>query len=152
VLGTIRVLHRDLQRRFGVRNPRIAVCGLNPHAGEAGRFGAEEKTAIAPAVRAARAEGIRCDGPTPADVVFTRSRLARCDAVVAMYHDQANIPVKLLAFDKGVNVTLGLPIVRTSPDHGTAYDIVRKGVANPGSTIEAVVLAAHMAARGRRGR
>ena len=150
VLETLRIVHRDMRRYFGLPRPRIAVCGLNPHAGEAGRFGLEEIRAIVPAVRRARAEGIACDGPTPADVVFTRRQLASHDAVVAMYHDQANIPVKMLAFDRGVNVTLGLPIIRTSPDHGTAYDIARKGVANPGSMIEAILLAAHMARRRRR--
>ena len=146
VLETLRIVDRDMRRYFGLRRPRIAVCGLNPHAGEAGRFGREERVAIGPAVRQAQREGILCDGPTPADVVFTPDQLARHDAVVAMYHDQANIPVKMIAFDKGVNVTLGLPIVRTSPDHGTAYDIVGKGTANPGSMIEAILLAARMAA------
>ena len=150
VLDTIRIVHRDMRRYFGFARPRIAVCGLNPHAGESGRFGEEERRAIRPAVRRACSEGIRCDGPTPADIVFTKGHLARHDAVVAMYHDQANIPVKMAAFDKGVNVTLGLPIIRTSPDHGTAYDIVRKGTANPGSFIEAIRLAAHMASRRRR--
>ena len=149
VLDTLRIVHRDLRTYFGFRRPRIAVCGLNPHAGEAGKFGKEESRAIAPAVRRARTEGIRCDGPTPADVVFTRRHLARHDAAVAMYHDQANIPVKMLAFERGVNVTLGLPIIRTSPDHGTAYDIVRRGVADPSSLIEAILLAAHMAKRRR---
>jgi len=152
VLETLRVVHHDLRQYFGIKRPRIAVCGLNPHAGEAGRFGDEEKRAIAPAVRHAREEGIACDGPTPADVVFTKRHLARHDAVVAMYHDQATIPVKMIAFDRGVNVTLGLPIIRTSPDHGTAYDIVKKGIADPGSTIEAIRLAAHMATCRRRSR
>ena len=150
VLETIRVLNHDLRRYFGPAKPRIAVCALNPHAGEAGRFGREEIVTIAPAVRRARAEGIDCDGPTSADVVFTRQQLASHDAVVAMYHDQATIPVKMLAFNRGVNVTLGLPIIRTSPDHGTAYDIVRKGTADPGSMIEATLLAARMADKWRR--
>jgi len=149
VLDTIRIVHHDLRKYFGLRRPRLAVCGLNPHAGEAGRFGREESAAIAPAVRQASSEGIKCDGPTPADVVFTQGQLALHDAAVAMYHDQANIPVKMIAFDKGVNVTLGLPIIRTSPDHGTAYDIVREAAASPGSIIEAIVLAAHMAKRRR---
>jgi len=147
VLETLRILNRDLRQYFGVPHPRIAVCGLNPHAGEAGRFGREESRAITPAVRKARAEGIICDGPTPADVVFTRRHLASHDAVVAMYHDQANIPVKMIAFERGVNVTLGLPIIRTSPDHGTAYDIVQQGLADPGSLIEAILLAVRMAKR-----
>ena len=149
VLDTLLIVNRDLRQYFGLRRPRIAVCGLNPHAGEAGKFGSEESRAIAPAVKKARARGIRCDGPTPADVVFTRHHLAKHDAIVAMYHDQATIPVKMIAFERGVNVTLGLPIIRTSPDHGTAYDIVKKGVADPGSLIEAILLAAHMAKRRR---
>jgi 4-hydroxythreonine-4-phosphate dehydrogenase len=147
VLETIRITHKDLRRLFGIEQPRIAVCGLNPHAGEAGRFGTEEKKSIAPAVRQARREGIACDGPIPADVAYTPEYRKRYDAVVAMYHDQATIPVKMLAFHSGVNVTLGLPIIRTSPDHGTAYDIVRKGTANPGSMIAAILLAAEMARR-----
>lgn len=146
VLETLRITHRDLKRYFGLRRPRLTVCGLNPHAGEAGRFGQEEARAILPAVRRARAEGIACEGPLPADVVFTRRHMKQYDAAVAMYHDQANIPVKLLAFERGVNVTLGLPIIRTSPDHGTAFDIVRRGVADPGSMVAAIVLGAHMAA------
>ena len=147
VLDTIRIVHRDLRRRFGLRRPRIGVCGLNPHAGEAGLFGTEEKKAIAPAIRQARKEGIACDGPIPADAAFTPKLRARYDVFVAMFHDQACIPVKMLAFDSGVNVTLGLPIIRTSPDHGTAYDIVRQGTANPGSMIAAILLAAQMAGR-----
>ena len=150
VLDTIRITHHDLRRYFDLRRPRIAVCGLNPHAGEAGKFGKEESRAIRPAVNKARAEGIRCDGPVPGDVAFTPGCLARHDAIVAMYHDQATIPVKMTAFESGVNITLGLPIVRTSPDHGTAYDIVRKGVAHPGSMIEAILMAARMAQHRRR--
>ncbi|MGD0999130.1 MAG: 4-hydroxythreonine-4-phosphate dehydrogenase PdxA [Candidatus Brocadiia bacterium] len=147
VLDTIRIVHRDLRRWFGLRKPRIAVCGLNPHAGEAGLFGREEAKSIAPAIRQARREGIACDGPIPADAAFTPKLRARHDAFVAMFHDQACIPVKMLAFDSGVNVTLGLPIIRTSPDHGTAYDIVRQGTADPGSMIAAILLAADMARR-----
>jgi 4-hydroxythreonine-4-phosphate dehydrogenase len=146
-LDTLRVMDRDLRKYFGLPKPRIAVCGLNPHSGEAGRFGMEEKKSIAPAIRQARQEGIVCDGPIPADVAFTPDYRKEYDAVVAMYHDQATIPVKMLAFHSGVNVTLGLPIIRTSPDHGTAYDIVRKGKANPGSMIAAILLAAKMARR-----
>ena len=149
VLETIRVTHRGLRQYFGLRKPRLSVCGLNPHAGEGGRFGREEIRAIAPAVRRARAEGIACHGPHPADVAFIPAHLARCDAVIAMFHDQATIPVKMRAFDRGVNVTLGLPIIRTSPDHGTAYDIVRRGAANPGSMVAAILLAAEMAKRRR---
>jgi len=150
VLRTLRVVHEDMKRYFGIRQPRLAVCGLNPHAGEAGRFGTEERTAIAPAIRRARREGVLCEGPVPADVAFTRTQREKHDAVVAMYHDQATIPVKTLAFDRGVNVTLGLPIVRTSPDHGTAFDIAARGVANPGSMIAAIRMAARMARCGRR--
>ena len=145
VLKTIRIVDVGFRRDFGIKNPRIIVCGLNPHAGEAGRFGSEERTAITPAIKRAQADGIKCDGPLPADVVFTKDCVARYDAIVAMYHDQANIPVKMIAFDSGVNVTLGLPIIRTSPDHGTAYDIVRKGIASPGSMVAAILLAADMA-------
>ena len=145
VLATLRIVHRDLRRYFGLKKPRLFVCGLNPHAGEAGRFGTEETRAIAPAVKQARAEGIRCEGPLPADVVFTRRLMKRFDAAVAMYHDQANIPVKLLAVEKGVNVTLGLPIIRTSPDHGTAFDIVKQGAADVRSILAAVRMAARMA-------
>jgi 4-hydroxythreonine-4-phosphate dehydrogenase len=147
VLDTIRIVHRDLRRWFGLRRPRIGVCGLNPHAGEAGLFGGEEAKSVAPAIRQARREGIACDGPIPADAAFTPKLRARHDAFVAMFHDQACIPVKMLAFESGVNVTLGLPIIRTSPDHGTAYDIVRQGKADPGSMIAAILLAAEMAGR-----
>jgi 4-hydroxythreonine-4-phosphate dehydrogenase len=133
---------------FGFPSPRIAVAGLNPHAGEHGLFGREEETAIAPAVAAARARGIHASGPFPGDTVFVRARRGEFDAVVACYHDQGLIPVKLLAFGEAVNVTLGLPIVRTSVDHGTAFDIAGRGVADPASMIAAVLLAAKLA-RGR---
>ena len=151
VLGVIRILNDALRDCFGINKPRIAVCGFNPHAGEAGRFGDEETKAIVPALNAAELEGIRCFGPIPADVVFRHAcgKAARYDAVVAMYHDQGCIPVKLLAFESGVNVTLGLPIVRTSPDHGTAYDIVREGRADPRSMIAAIETAVAMAQRRR---
>jgi len=145
VLAAIRVTARDLARYFGMARPRLAVCGLNPHAGEAGLFGNEEQRAVAPAIEAARKEGIDCSGPFPADVVYVPARRRGFDAVIAMYHDQANIPVKMLAFERGVNVTLGLPIIRTSPDHGTAYDIAPRGVADPGSLIAAIRMAARMA-------
>jgi len=144
VLRTIRVIANGLRRYWGIPRPRIAVCGLNPHAGEAGQFGREEIERIAPAIRAAQKEGINCLGPLPADVVYYQARKGVYDAVVAMYHDQANIPVKMLAFESGVNVTLGLPIIRTSPDHGTAYDIAGKGVAHPGSMIAAIKMAVNM--------
>ena len=142
VLGAIRIVARDLERSFGIREARIAVCGLNPHAGEEGRFGNEEKRSIEPAVRRAADDGIRCVGPLPADIVFHQMLSGRYDAVVAMFHDQANIPVKTLAFDEGVNVTLGLPIIRTSPDHGTAYDIAASGKASARSMVAAIRLAA----------
>lgn len=144
VFQTIRVVHHDMQRFFGLPHPRLMVCGLNPHAGEGGLFGEEERKAIRPAVRRAAAEGIRCEGPVPADAVFTRRMMPRYDVAIAMFHDQANIPVKLLSFRQGVNVTLGLPIVRTSPAHGTAFDIVREGRADARSLVEAVCTAARM--------
>jgi 4-hydroxythreonine-4-phosphate dehydrogenase len=125
--------------------PRIAVAGLNPHAGEHGLFGREEETVIAPAIACCRAKGIDVSGPFPADTVFVRARKGEFDVVVACYHDQGLIPVKLVAFGRAVNVTLGLPIIRTSVDHGTAFDIAGKGVADAGSMIEAVVLAARLA-------
>ena len=146
VYETIAITHDDLRIRFGISRPRIVVCGLNPHAGESGLFGNEE-TQIAAAIKAARAKRVRCEGPVPADVAFTPQRRETCDAIVAMFHDQATIPVKMLAFDSGVNVTLGLPIIRTSPDHGTAYDIAAKGVANPGSMVSAILMAAETAGR-----
>jgi len=147
LLETIRTFAAGLSEDFGVPDPRIAVCGLNPHAGEAGRFGAYERRTVAPAVEAARAEGLRCEGPVPADTVFVRMLKGASDGVVALYHDQGCIPVKLLAFETGVNVTLGLPIVRTSPDHGTAFDIARLGKADPRSLIAAIGLAVQMARR-----
>ena len=131
--------------RFDKVPPRIAVAGLNPHAGEHGLFGREEETAIAPAIACCRAKGIDVSGPFPADTVFVRARKGEFDVVVACYHDQGLIPIKLAAFGRAVNVTLGLPIIRTSVDHGTAFDIAGKGVADAGSMIEAVLLAARLA-------
>jgi 4-hydroxythreonine-4-phosphate dehydrogenase len=125
--------------------PRIAVAGLNPHAGEHGLFGREEDTAIAPAIARARASGIDVSGPFPADTVFVRARKGEFDVVIACYHDQGLIPVKLVAFGRAVNVTLGLPIVRTSVDHGTAFDIAGRGVADAESMVSAVLLAARLA-------
>lgn len=145
VLRAIRLAHAA-SRRMGVRRPRVAVCGLNPHAGEAGAFGREEIEAISPAVRDAVREGIDARGPFPSDTLFVPSSRAGFDIVVAMYHDQGLIPLKMLAFDRGVNVTLGLPIVRTSPDHGTAFDIAGRGIADPGSMAEAMLLAARLCA------
>jgi 4-hydroxythreonine-4-phosphate dehydrogenase len=142
--ATIALTARELPR-FGFERPRIAVAGLNPHAGEHGLFGSEEDTAIRPAIEACRARGIDVDGPFPGDTVFVRARRGDFDVVVACYHDQGLIPVKLVAFGQAVNVTLGLPIVRTSVDHGTAFDIAGKGLADPESMIAAVLLAARLA-------
>jgi len=145
--ATIDLTARELPR-YGVAHPRIAVAGLNPHAGEHGLFGHEEESAIAPAIAACRARGINVTGPFSGDTVFLRAHRGEFDVVVACYHDQGLIPVKLLAFGEAVNVTLGLPIVRTSVDHGTAFDIAGKGVANPESMIAAVLLAARLARSG----
>jgi 4-hydroxythreonine-4-phosphate dehydrogenase len=144
LVATIRLTACELPR-FGYPNPRIAVAGLNPHAGEHGLFGSEEDTAIRPAIEACRAGGIDVSGPFPADTLFVRARRGEFDVVVACYHDQGLIPVKLLAFGHAVNVTLGLPIVRTSVDHGTAFDIAGQGVADPESMVAAVLLAARLA-------
>jgi 4-hydroxythreonine-4-phosphate dehydrogenase len=142
--ATIDLTARELPR-FGVARPRIAVAGLNPHAGEHGLFGGEEQSVITPAIAACRTRGIDVSGPFPGDTVFVRARRGEFDVVIACYHDQGLIPVKLVAFGQAVNVTLGLPIVRTSVDHGTAFDIAGKGVANPESMIAAVLLAARLA-------
>ncbi len=131
--------------RLGFTRPRIAVCGLNPHAGEHGLFGDEDERSIAPAVRAAREAGIDAEGPLPADTVFLKAVRGTYDLVVAMYHDQGHIPAKLLGFEQTVNVSLGLPVIRTSVDHGTAFDIAGKGIADAGSMIEAIRLAVRMA-------
>jgi 4-hydroxythreonine-4-phosphate dehydrogenase len=141
IVRTARVVDRDMRARFGVARPRLAFAGLNPHAGEDGAMGREEITIIAPAIEALRAEGIEAAGPLPADTMFHPEARARYDVALTMYHDQGLIPVKTLAFDEGVNVTLGLPFVRTSPDHGTAFDIAGKGLANPASLIAAIRLA-----------
>ena len=143
--SVIRITERGLRHDFGLGAPRIAVAGLNPHAGEGGLLGREELSWIAPLCDRLRAEGMTLAGPLPADTMFHAEARARCDAAVCMYHDQALIPIKTLAFDRGVNVTLGLPFVRTSPDHGTAFDIAGKGLANPTSMIEAIRLAASIA-------
>jgi len=141
IAKTARVVDRDLRARFGLARPRLAVAGLNPHAGEGGAMGSEESTIIAPALEILRAEGIDVTGPLPADTMFHADARGRYDVALTMYHDQGLIPVKTLAFDEGVNVTLGLPFVRTSPDHGTAFDIAGKGIANPSSLIAALKLA-----------
>ena len=131
--------------RFGVPHPRLALAGLNPHAGEDGLLGTEDEQVLRPAVAAARARGVSLEGPFPADTLFVRAARGEFDAVIACYHDQGLIPVKLVAFGRAVNVTLGLPIIRTSVDHGTAFDIAGLGLADPSSLIEAVRLAARLA-------
>lgn len=145
----IRLADKALREYFGRARPRIGVAALNPHAGEAGLFGQEERQAILPAARRAKAAGIRVSDPLPADTLFSKAARGEFDGVVAMYHDQGLIPLKLLAFGTCVNLTVGLPIIRTSVDHGTAFDIAGKGVADHGSLIEAVKLAAGLAAKKR---
>jgi len=147
ILGKVRIVAAALESDFGIAAPRIAICGLNPHAGEKGRMGREEIEIIAPAVEALRAEGIDATGPHPADTLFAPHKRASYDVAIAMYHDQALVPLKTLDFDQGVNVTLGLPIVRTSPDHGTAFDIAGKGIASAGAMIAAIRMAGEVAAR-----
>ena len=143
ILKTIRLARRACDM-LGIRAPRIAVAGLNPHAGEAGIFGDEERREITPAIEDAGREGIQAAGPFPPDTIFHKAYRGEVDIVVCMYHDQGLIPLKMIAFDTGVNVTVGLPIIRTSPDHGTAYDIAWSGKADPSSMIEAVKLASRM--------
>ncbi len=143
VLKTI-MLAKKTCDMLGIKAPRIAVAGANPHAGEAGMFGSEEIDEIAPAVREARALGIPASGPYPADTLFHKAYKGEFDIIVCMYHDQGLIPLKMIAFDRGVNATIGLPIIRTSPDHGTAYDIAWQGVANPSSMVEAIKLAVRL--------
>jgi 4-hydroxythreonine-4-phosphate dehydrogenase len=145
VVETGRIVADDLVTRFGLARPRLAIAGLNPHAGEAGMLGEEDRAIVAPAVATLRAEGIDAKGPLPADSMFHAQARSSYDAALCMYHDQALIPIKTLAFDHAVNVTLGLPFVRTSPDHGTAFDIAGKGTADPTSLIAALRLAARLA-------
>ena len=145
LVETGRVVARDMAVRFGIALPRLVFCGLNPHAGEGGSIGRAEIEIIAPAVEVLQREGVHATGPFPADTLFHAAARARYDAVVAMYHDQALIPIKTIAFDSAVNVTLGLPFVRTSPDHGTAFDIAGQNKANPASLIAALNLAARLA-------
>src|SRR5262245_15205357 len=147
VVETGRIVARDLRNRFGIAHPRLAVAGLNPHAGEEGALGEEDIAVVGPAVERLRAEGIDARGPLPADSMFHQAARAGYDVALAMYHDQALIPIKTLAFDHAVNVTLGLPFVRTSPDHGTAFDIAGTGRADPGSLIAAIALAAKLTGR-----
>ncbi len=146
IVTTARIVVADLKTRFGLANPRLAVSGLNPHAGEDGSLGVEEQTIVAPAVETLRGEGIVVRGPLPADTMFHDAARKSYDCAICMYHDQALIPIKTLAFDEAVNVTLGLPFIRTSPDHGTAFDIAGTGKANPASLVAALRLAARMAA------
>jgi len=146
LVETARIVARDLSLRFGLPAARLVLTGLNPHAGEDGAMGEEDLTIIAPAVERLKEEGIDVRGPAPADTLFHAAARATYDVAIAMYHDQALIPIKTLAFESAVNVTLGLPFIRTSPDHGTAFDIAGKGVANPASLIAALVLAGRLAA------
>jgi 4-hydroxythreonine-4-phosphate dehydrogenase len=150
ILKTIRLTYRALEEDFAIKRPHVAVAGLNPHAGEAGIFGREDKEIIRPAVNEAKNEGLLVDGPYPADTIFYHAINGKFDAVVAMYHDQGLIPVKLLNFSNSVNITLGLPIIRTSVDHGTAYDIAGKGIADPSSLIAAIRMAAKIASARRK--
>jgi len=145
VLNTIRLLSHEMKNLFGLSSPRIGISSLNPHAGENGLFGEEELREIIPAVEAARMEGISISNLTPPDALFYKAYHGEFDAVVAMYHDQGLIPLKMIAFKKSVNITLGLPFIRTSVDHGTAYDIAGKGIADPASLTEALYLAARLA-------
>ncbi|MBI5132108.1 MAG: 4-hydroxythreonine-4-phosphate dehydrogenase PdxA [Rhodopseudomonas palustris] len=146
IVSTARIVVNDLKRRFGIAAPRLAIAGLNPHAGEDGSLGTEDRAIVAPAVEILRRAGIDARGPLPADTMFHAAARTRYDCALCMYHDQALIPIKTIAFDEGVNVTLGLPFIRTSPDHGTAFDIAGSGRADPSSLIAALKLAARMAA------
>jgi len=150
LLETMRITAAALQNDFGIAHPRLAVAGLNPHAGEGGMLGREDIDIIAPAIAELAAEGIAVTGPHSADALFHAEARRGYDAVIAMYHDQALIPIKTIAFDEGVNVTLGLPFVRTSPDHGTAFDIAGRGIARPDSLIAALKLASRLAPAGGR--
>ncbi|HEY4984993.1 MAG TPA: 4-hydroxythreonine-4-phosphate dehydrogenase PdxA [Bradyrhizobium sp.] len=145
IVTTMRIVADGLRHRFGIDHPRLVVSGLNPHAGEDGTLGTEEETIIAPAIKLSRESDIDVKGPLPADTLFYEAARKTYDCAICMYHDQALIPIKTLAFDEAVNVTLGLPFVRTSPDHGTAFDIAGTGRANPASLIAALRLAARMA-------
>jgi 4-hydroxythreonine-4-phosphate dehydrogenase len=147
LVATLEVLHADLVAKFGIAQPAIGVCGLNPHAGEGGHLGREEIDVIAPALERLRARGMALDGPLPADTVFVPANARRYDAILAMYHDQGLAPLKYASFGRGVNVTLGLPFVRTSVDHGTALDLVRTGRADPSSLRAALALAVELATR-----
>jgi 4-hydroxythreonine-4-phosphate dehydrogenase len=145
IVETGRIVARDYARRFGIPHARLALCGLNPHAGEGGSIGNEEDKIIAPAIEALRTEGIAASGPYPADTLFHPIARKNYDVALGMYHDQVLIPAKTIAFDRAVNVTLGLPFIRTSPDHGTAFDIAGTGRANPASLLAALKLARRLA-------
>jgi 4-hydroxythreonine-4-phosphate dehydrogenase len=146
IVSTARIAVADLKARFGVARPRLAISGLNPHAGEFGTLGGEDEEIVAPAVATLRNLGIEARGPLPADTMFHEAARKTYDCAICMYHDQALIPIKTIAFDNAVNVTLGLPFIRTSPDHGTAFDIAGSGKASPASLMAALRLAAGMAA------
>jgi 4-hydroxythreonine-4-phosphate dehydrogenase len=146
IVDTARIVASDYASRFGIARPRVALAGLNPHAGEAGTIGTEDRDIVAPAVARLRQDGLDVSGPWPADTMFHARARAGYDVAIAMYHDQALIPIKTLAFDDGVNCTLGLPFIRTSPDHGTAFDIAARGIARPDSLIAAIRLAGRLAA------
>ncbi|WP_281743668.1 4-hydroxythreonine-4-phosphate dehydrogenase PdxA [Polynucleobacter yangtzensis] len=150
ILETIQIVNRDLQRKFGIANPVVRMAGLNPHAGESGYLGREEIEIITPAIEAAKAMGIQVSGPYPGDTMFDPESVATVDAFIAMYHDQGLAPFKFVTFGNGVNVTLGLPIIRTSVDHGTALDIAGKGIADFGSMLEALRLAYQLAVNQRK--
>ena len=150
ILETIQIVHDDLQKKFNISKPAIRVAGLNPHAGESGHLGCEEIEIIAPAIEAAKRVGINVSGPYPGDTMFDASTLESVDAYIAMYHDQGLAPFKFVSFGGGVNVTLGLPIIRTSVDHGTALDIAGKGIADPRSMLEALRLAYQLAVNQRK--
>lgn len=145
VFNTIKLTHKFLIELFAIPNPTLVVCGLNPHAGESGAFGTEEIKFIKPAVNMAKEDGIRVEGPLPSDTLFYMAAKGKWDAVIAMYHDQGLIPFKMVSFKDGVNITLGLPIIRTSPDHGTAFDIAWKALADPSSMIAAIKTAVRLA-------
>jgi 4-hydroxythreonine-4-phosphate dehydrogenase len=150
ILETIQIVNRDLQKKFGIASPVIRMAGLNPHAGESGYLGREEIEIITPAIEAAKAMGIQVSGPYPGDTMFDPESIAQADAFIAMYHDQGLAPFKFVTFGNGVNVTLGLPIIRTSVDHGTALDIAGKGIADSGSMLEALRLAYQLAVNQRK--
>jgi 4-hydroxythreonine-4-phosphate dehydrogenase len=145
ILRAIRLAHQGLTRLFHIQKPRIGVAGLNPHAGENGLFGDEEDRLIRPAIQQAKKQGIACTGPHPADTLFGQAVRGSFDGIVALYHDQGLIPLKTVAFGHCVNITVGLPIIRTSVDHGTAYDIAGQGKADPTSLVEAIEMAARLA-------